>query len=197
MKKIAILGLGLLLSACSFRSPQSQFYVMDSRGLEAVSEKSMSVAVGRVKVPDMLDKAQMVVYDKDSSQVQILEFHRWAEVLPDVLQSTLTNDLIVYLPQAYVERAYFDSNQRDYSVNVEINRIEAYKGDKVILTAWWNIKDKKSKVLKKVQGRYMAEAQGNSISDLVAAESAALHQMSREIAEALVAAKRQKINKND
>lgn len=186
MKKIAIFSLILLLSACSFRSPQSQFYVMNSGGLSAVSDKALNVAVARVKVPDMLDKAQMVVYDKDSSEVQILEFHRWAEVLPEVLQSALTNDLMAYLPKSYIKRTYFDSNTAQYSVNVEINRIEAYQGDKVVLSAWWNVTDKKGHVVKRKQGFYTAQTRGDSIADLVNAESDAMHQMSREIALELI-----------
>ncbi|MBR6356504.1 MAG: membrane integrity-associated transporter subunit PqiC [Alphaproteobacteria bacterium] len=187
MKKILICMLVMVLGACSFRSPQSQFYVMNSNGLSAVSDKALNVAVARVKVPDMLDKAQMVVYDKDSSEVQILEFHRWAEVLPEVLQSALTNDLMAYLPKSYIKRTYFDSNTAQYSVNVEINRIEAYQGDKVVLSAWWNIADKKGHIVKRTQGIYTAKTHGDSIADLVDAESDAMHQMAREIAQTLVA----------
>lgn len=186
MKKILICMLVMALGACSFRSPQSQFYVMNSGGLPAVSDKVLNVAVTRVKVPDMLDKAQMVVYDKDSSEVQILEFHRWAEVLPEVLQSTLTNDLMAYLPKSYIKRTYFDSNTMQYSVNVEINRIEAYLGDKVMLSAWWNITNKKGDIVKRGQGIYTAVTKGKSIADLVEAESDAMHQMSREIAFELI-----------
>lgn len=189
MKKLAICGLILLLSACGFRSPKSQFYVMNSNNLSVVSEKKLNVAVSRVKVPDMLDKAQMVVYDKDSSEVKILEFQRWADVLPEVLQATLTNDLMAYLPQAYVERVYFDGDATQYSVNVEINRIEAYQGDKAVLSAWWNIKNKNGRIVKRAQGVYSAKAKGDSIADLVDAEAEAMHQMSREIAAFLAQAK--------
>lgn len=187
MKKFAILSMLFALCACSFRSPQSQFYVMNNNDLNVVSEKSFSVAVAPVKVPDLLNRAQMVVYDKDSSEVQILEFHRWAEVLPDVLQTTLTNDLMIYLPKAYIERGNFADSTAQYSVNVEINRIEAYREDKVVLSAWWNIKDKNGKIIKRMQGSYTAPVEGKNIADLVNAESNAVHQMSREIAEVLAA----------
>ena len=185
MKKLAVVFCIMILSACSFRSPQSQFYVMNSDNLSALSDKKIRVAVARVRVPDMLDKAQIVAYDKDSSEVKILEFHRWAEVFPDVLQATVTNDLMAYLPNAYVERTYFDSNTAQYSVNIEINRIEAYPGDKVVLSAWWNIEDKNGKVLKREQQTYRAQVKGDEIADLVAAEAEAVHQMAREVAAAL------------
>ncbi|MBP1532356.1 MAG: membrane integrity-associated transporter subunit PqiC, partial [Alphaproteobacteria bacterium] len=125
MKKL-LWGLFLMLCACSFRSPNSQFYMMSSQGLPTLSDKNMSIAVAKVKVPDMLDKSQMVIYDGNSgdevAEVKILEFQRWAEVYPEMLQNTVTNDLIAYLPNAYVERTYFDSNKALYSINIEVNQ---------------------------------------------------------------------------
>ena len=185
MKKTVLLGLLLLLSACCWRSPNSEFYIMNSQGLQAVSPRHLNIAVARVKVPDMLDRAQMVVYDKDSDKVNILEFNRWVEVLPDVLQSTITNDLIAYLPNAYVKNTYFDSAQMQYSVNVEINHIAAYRGDKVILSAWWNISNASGRVIKREQASYEVKVEGDSIQALVEAQSDAVHQLSKAIAEQL------------
>ena len=174
------------LAACSFRSPNAVFYVMNSNQLTPVAEnKKINVAVARVKVPDMLDRAQMVVYEKDSDKVEIMEFNRWAEVFPDVVQATITNDLIAYLPKAYVKRTYFDSNSADYSVNIEINSMRAYAGDKVVLSAWWNIANRYGHVLKREQVSYEIKVKGRNIQDLVDAESEAVHQMSRVIAENL------------
>ena len=186
MKKISIFIAIMLLTACSWRSPNSEFYVMDGGDLQALSAKKISVSVAKVKVPDMLDRAQMVVSDKDSNQVRILEFHRWGEIYPDVLQSTVTNDLIAYLPNAYIKRTYFDGESTMYSVNIEINQLRAYQGDKVILSAWWNIKDAKGNEIKREQGSYESEVKGNEIKDLVKAQAVAVHLMSRDIAVALV-----------
>ncbi|MBQ8480976.1 MAG: membrane integrity-associated transporter subunit PqiC [Alphaproteobacteria bacterium] len=186
MKKYCMILSLMLLTACSFRSPNSTFYVMDSTGLRPVSDKNINVSVSRIKVPDMLNKAQMVISDKDSSQIQILEFERWAEMYPDILQSTITNDLILYLPNSYIESAYFDNQSAKYNVSVEINRLQAYRGDRVILSAWWNIKDGTGKVLKKEQGNYEAEVIGDTIQNLADAQASAVHKMSKEIALSLV-----------
>ena len=176
----------LALEACSFHSPDSTFYVMNSKNLEPVAaNKKINVAVARVKVPDMLDKAQMVAYEPNSDKVQIMEFNRWAEVFPDVIQATVTNDLMAYLPQAYVKRTYFDSSSADYSVNIEINDMRAYVGDKVVLSAWWNISNRSGRVLKREQVSYEVKVEGGNMSDLVDAQSKAVHLMSRAIAEKL------------
>jgi hypothetical protein len=182
MKKISSVLCCMLLMACSWRSPNSSFYVMESSGLQPLSEKKISVSVTKVKVPDMLNKSQMVVSDKNSSQIQVLEFERWGEVYPDMLQSTITNDLIAYLPNAYVKSTYFDGENTLYSVNVEVNRLQAYKGDKVVLSGWWNIKDAKGNIVTKKQAVYEAKVSGNDIQDLVNAQAVAVHELSQDIA---------------
>jgi len=187
MKKIsACLAIVFLVVACSWRSPNSEFYVMNRGDLQAISNKKISVAVAKVKVPDMLDRAQMVVSDEGSNQIRILEFQRWGDVYPDILQNAVTNDLIAYLPNAYVKRTYFDGENVMYSVNIEVNQLMAYPGYKVVLSAWWNIKDAKGNIIRREQGSYEAKVEGNEIKDLVVAQSKAVHQMSQEIAAALV-----------
>ena len=184
MKKILCLLL-LLIGACSWRSPNSEFYMMNSLGLEPLSQKKISAVVSKVKVPDILDRAQMVVYEAEDNQVKIMEFDRWGEVLPDVLQSTVVNDLIAYLPNSYIQRTYFDSQSVQYSVNIEINSLQAYRGEKVVLSAWWNVSDKKGNVLIRHQGVYTAKVDGGSVSDLVKAQTQAVHMLSKDIAEKL------------
>lgn len=184
MKKI--LCLLLLLGACSWRSPNSSFYMMNSQGLDSISQKKVSAVVAKVKVPDILDRTQMVVYEPEDNQVKIMEFNRWGEMLPEVLQSTVVNDLIAYLPNSYIKRTYFDSQNIPYSVNIEINSLQAYKGQKVILSAWWNISNARGNTLIRRQGNYEVECKGSSISDLVEAQTKAVHLMSKDIAEQLV-----------
>jgi len=185
MKKL-LYFLVIILTACSWRSPNSSFYMMNSENLSPISDKKISVAVATVKVPDLLDRAQMVVYESGNDQVQIMEFNRWGEVLPDVLQATVVNDLIAYLPQAFVKRTYFDSQNATYNVNIEVNTLKAYRGDQVLLSSWWNIANAKGKILMRHQGTYEAKVAGRSIDDLVNAQTQTVHKLSKDIAEQLV-----------
>lgn len=186
MKKFGMILAFMLLAGCSWRSPNSTFYIMESNNLPVLSAKKINIAVTKVKVPDMLDRMQMVVNEKDTSQIKILEFQRWGEIYPDILQTTITNDIIAYLPNAYVRRTYFDSESASYNINIEINRVQSYPGEKVVLSAWWNIKDANGNILKKEFGTYEAKANGDKIQDLVNAQATALHQMSRQITETLL-----------
>ena len=184
MKKF-ICGLFLVLCACSFRSPSSTFYMMNSQNLQPVSTRQISVAVARVKVPELLDRSQMVMYESGSDEVQIMEFNRWGEAFPDMLQATVTNDLIAYLPKAFIKLTYFDNGKMSYSVNIEINNIQAYSDGKIVLSAWWDIANASGYVVKRQQVSYQIEAKGKSMQDLVNAQSEAVHQMTNDIAEAL------------
>ena len=186
MRKIAMILGTLLLAACSWRSPNATFYTMNSDNLTALSSRKVNVAVALVKVPDLLDRPQMVVYEKNSDEVKILEFSRWAEVFPDVLQTTVVNDLMAYLPNAYVRRTYFDSADAKYSVNIEVNKMESYVGDKVVLAAWWNIVGAQGKTLQRGQQSFVVKVKGESMTDLVAAQNEAVHLLAKAIAEQLM-----------
>lgn len=182
MKKAAISLIMFLCTACSWHSPTSKFYVMTSENLEAVSTQKKSVSVAKVIVPDLLNRQQMVVYDKDSNEVQILEFNRWAEVFPDVVQATVVNDLMAYLPNSYVTRTYFDTKNSNVNVAIRINEVRAYVGDRIELSAWWNVYDAKGNLKAKEQKNYESVVAGNGIQNLVNAQAEAVHKMSLDIA---------------
>lgn len=185
MKKFFIYCIVFFAAACCWRSPNSAFYMMDSYGLEKISDKQLSVAVQTVNVPDLLDRPQMVTYDNKSQKINMLEFSRWGETLSSVLQSTVTNDLMVYLPKSYVKSARYDTETLPYNVKIEINKIEAYRGNKVKLSAWWSILNADNIVLKRRQSAYETVVNGETIAELVKAENAAVHQLSAEIAKTL------------
>ena len=185
MKKFFIYGAAFLTAACCWRSPDSSFYMMKSQGLEKVSDKQLSVAVQTVNVPDLLDRPQMVTYDAKSQKVNMLEFSRWGEALPAVLQNTVTNDLMIYLPKSYIKSARYDTETLPYNVKIEINKIEAYRGQKVKLSAWWTILNADNVVLKRRQSAYETAVNGETIAELVKAENAAVHQLSKDIAQTL------------
>ena len=182
MKKFVVI-LSAFLCACSLGgySKNSTFYMMNSEGLSMISPRKINVGVSKIKVPDLLDKPQMVVYDKDSSKIEILEFERWGESLPYVLQNTVTNDMQQYLPNSFVKSVEYSSENLDYTVKIKINKIEAYQNDKVLLSAWWHIENGGGKILARKQGNYEIAVEGEQIGDLVKAQNNAVHALSKDI----------------
>lgn len=186
MRKFAFV-LSLFLCACSLGgySKNSTFYMMNSDNLAMVSQKKLTVGISKIKVPDLLNKPQMVVYNKDSQQIDILEFERWGEPFGYVLQNTITNDLQNYLPSSFVKSTEYSSENLDYTVKIKINNIKAYKEDKVIISAWWHIENANGRIMKRTQSKYETKVDGDEISDLVKAQNSAIHNLSKEIAIAL------------
>lgn len=186
MKK-SVLLFSLFLAACSLGgyTKNSTFYMMNSQNLDAISQKKLNIGVGKVKVPDLLNKPQIVVYDNNSQKIEILEFERWGEPLPYVLQNTITNDLQKYLPNSFVKSIEYTSENLDYTVKIKINKLEAYPENKVIVSAWWHIETKKGKILHRDQSQYEVKVSGDEISDLVKAQNQAVHGLSKDIAETL------------
>ena len=180
MKKILLVM--LLLGGCCWRSPNAEFYMMKQLQDEPVSSRKMVVHVSDIKSPDLFNRKQMVSYDKKNNQVHIMEFNRWAEVFPEVMQNAVVNDLAVLLPAAYVGRSNFDSRKADYNVNIEINQMQAYKDEGAKLSVWWNIANSKGNVLLQKQKEYEAKTTGSSIQDLVRAQNDAVNQLSKDIA---------------
>ena len=183
MKKLSIF-FALLLGACSLGGypKDSTFYMMNSKGLSSVSSRKINVGVSKVKVPDLLNRSQIVVYDKDSQEVYIMEFERWGEHLPYVLQNTVTNDLQRYLPQSFVKSVEYSSETLDYTVKIKVNKMAAYEQDKVVLAAWWHIEDTNGKILHRDQAEYEAKIEGEKVADIVKAQNQAVHYLSKDIA---------------
>ena len=92
---------------------------------------------------------------------------------------------MAYLPNAFVKRTYFDSGNLNYSVNIEINQLAAYVGDKVVLSAWWNIANASGNVVKRGQKKFEVPMNGRTTEDVVKAQNAAVHLLSEAIAEQL------------
>ena len=90
------------------------------------------------------------------------------------------------LPKSFVKRTYFDSGNMNYSVNIEINKMAAYRDDKVVLSAWWNITNAGGRVLKRGQENFETKVAGNSIQDLVNAQAQVIHLLSEAIAKQLI-----------
>ena len=183
MKKLIICLWVICLNACCFSSPNAEFYMLNSDGLSPLSDRYFSISVPVVKVPEVLERPQMVTYSPEGNQVQILEFSRWGETLPYVLQNTLTNDLMAYLPNAYVKSSRYASEKMRYNVEVEVNNLKAFKGEKAELSVWWSIRNAAGENSRRRQGFYEAVVGDESMDALVRAQNEAVHQLSRDIAE--------------
>jgi uncharacterized lipoprotein YmbA len=175
-----------LLAGCS-RSPRVTFYTLNSVApTEKVAPALLSVAVGSVTLPGLVDQPQLVVRT-GINQVDILEIHRWAEPLRGEVPRIIAANLTLLLPQSlvstYPQNAGLDA---DYRVNVDIQRFELSATEGASLDALWSVRRVGGDSPKKTGRTVVSEPAGAAGYDaLVAAQSRALAAVSRDIAQAL------------
>jgi uncharacterized lipoprotein YmbA len=174
-----------LLAGCS-RSPRVTFYTLSATASsEAAAPAAVSVAVGPVTLPSLVDQPQLVVRTS-LNQVDILEIHRWAEPLKSGITRIIAADLAVLLPQArvssYPQNAGLDA---DYRVQVDIQGLEMTAGKGVDLDALWSVRHTGEGAPKTGRSVVSEPVSAAGYDALVAAQSRALAVVSRDLAQAL------------
>lgn len=172
--------------------PKDQFYTLVPAALPAPvatggAQLRNNVAIGPVKMPEALDRTQMVVR-KGPNRVEILDKHRWAGSLRSESARALAAGVGEQLPQTQVSVHDGQAGRHAaYRVAIDIERFDAVVNDSVTVQALWTIRQEGGKELG--SGRFAAsEPTGVGGYDTIAAAYAkVLTAMSVQLAEALKA----------
>ena len=180
MKKYLILLL-FMISACAF-TQQSRFYRLQSAtDNNAISQRRTSIGVEEVSVPRYVDRPQIVLVDKDASELTISEFDRWAEPLTSSITRVLADDISSYLPNALVKPKNYSMENFTYTINVEINKFDSTINSKATLDAWWTI-FKNGNIV--ARGRTtLSNTPARGYDGVINEQSKLLNQMAQQIAE--------------
>lgn len=191
-------GLGPVLIAAALCAgcgspPKERFYTLaPSPGAmppaAATAQPRTSVAIGPVKVPDALDRPQMVVRE-GPNRVEILEQQRWAGSLRSEIGRALVAGVGERLPEAQVSAADSQAaRSAAYRVAIDIERFDAALNDSVSVQALWTVRRENGAQV--ASGRYSAsEPTGPGAYDAIAAAfGRTLAGMSGVIADAIRAA---------
>jgi len=178
----------LLVSACTTTSRPVDFYtlsaVSSAEGKSpAANCRDVVIGIGPVLWPRYLDRPQIVTR-LSPNRVSFDEFHRWAGPPDEEFQRILTDNLSTLLQTDYVigNPGKLGYKPR-YRVQIQINQFDGQPGEAVILKAAWSIVDQpgeKEPVLHESSIRQPSA--GESYEDMVAAASAAVAELSRQIA---------------
>ena len=189
--RFLLIGLGLLLVLGCTSSPASRFYTLSSlqgggNPKESPSDQSLTILVGPVKLPDYLDRAEIVARS-GSNRIIVSDFDLWAGSLSEGFSQTIATNLSVLLPADSVivyPRPRLSSVV--YQVVVDVIRFDGPLGGDVSLIARWAILEGKERKLVSVRKSSFVEPSGaQGYEAMVAADSRALEKLSREIAEAI------------
>ena len=187
---VALIGALVMVtvSGCG-SSPPSDFFIMtpmagaDARQATAPGREPLSVGVGPVKIPDYLNRAQIVTR-AGPNRLDVNEFHRWGGAFTSNLSQVIAQNLSVILGTDDV--FVFPSDDPllpNYRVMVSFTQLDGALGESVLLDARWTITGSKGdKQLAAARSVVREATNGGDYADYVAAQSRALEKLSREIA---------------
>jgi len=191
---LIVFNLGLLLVVlfgCT-ASPRSRFYLLspldatDPQVKPSVEERCLSIGIGPIRIPDYLDRPQIVTRGV-SSEIVLAEFDRWGEPVKENLIRTLAENLSVLLcTDTIVFFPWRGGIPIDYRIEMEVLRLDGSLGGNVSLEAWWVIFNGDGKKMLLSKKSNITEAVGGQdYKSLVAAKGRALGHLSRDIAAAI------------
>ena len=164
-------------------SPASRFYTLSAANAPAATSSNLSMVVGPVSVPAVVDRPQIVV-STGPNQVRLDEFNQWASPLQNGIARVVTENLVAMLGTPRV--VLFSQTLGvgiDYRAAIEVQRFESAPGEAATLDAVWTVsraKDGKSQT-----GRTTVRevASDKNYEALAAAHSRGLARLSRDIAD--------------
>jgi uncharacterized lipoprotein YmbA len=179
---VVALMAGLLCSCAS--SPKADFYTLSAVAPQAdnPSVTPITVVIGAVNVPDLVDRPQLVVRTGDN-KVDIDEFARWADPLKSQIPGVIRADLVRLLNSPLVSTNPMGGDPASaYRVQLDVQRFEAMLGDAVTVDVLWSVLPPGKKALLSGRSTVREPCAGAGFDAVAAAYSAALATVSRDIA---------------
>jgi uncharacterized lipoprotein YmbA len=180
----AVCALIILTPGCG-ATPASRFYTLSAAAAPAAPSSNLSVAVGPVSVPAMVDRPQIVVAT-GPNQVRVEEFDRWAAPLQSGIARVVAENLVAMLgtPRVMLSSQILGADA-DYRAVIEVQSFDSAPGEAAVLNAVWTVRRVRDG--KAETGRTTAReaVQEKSYDALAAAHSRALTRLSRDIADAV------------
>jgi uncharacterized protein len=180
----AALGI-LVVLAAGCASPASRFYTLSAANAPAATTSNLSVVVGPVSVPAVVDRPQIVV-TTGPNQVRPEEFNRWAAPLQNSIARVIAENLVAMLgtPRVILSSQTLGADT-DYRAAIEVQRFESATGEAAILDAVWTVS--RAKDGRSLTGRTTVQevTSDKSYDALAAAHSRALARLSLDIADSV------------
>jgi uncharacterized lipoprotein YmbA len=177
----------LTIAGCASTKPTS-FYTLSSMNSPQARQpgQDIAVGVGPVEIPDYLDRPHLVSRTSQN-ELRISDFNKWAGSFKEDISRVVAENFSVLLSTSRVYMIEWgQSTDVQYQVKIKLTRFEGTPGGSVMLKAHWFIYDGQNReLIMKNSSSYIEETDGKSYTALVAAQSRAIGDLSREIADAL------------
>jgi uncharacterized lipoprotein YmbA len=172
-------------------TPPSHFYILAavSDSVAPVGEDEVvdvGLGIGPVYIPQYLDRPQIVLRE-NRNQLTLSELDKWAEPLEDGVARVLGEDLAKLLGTDRVLRfPWHTGSDLDYRIPIRVERFDGELGAEVMLVVRWKLfREGQRGALAQGHTRIERPTEGASHRSLVKAMSAAMADLSRELAAAV------------
>jgi len=185
----------LLVSGCATTSRSVDFYTLSPTAVAGAPEspaascRDVVIGIGPVVWPQYLDRPQIVTRHS-ANRISFDEFHRWAGPFKEDFQRVLIEDLSRDLQTDYVIKyPGMVGYKLRYRVLVHIDQFDGQPGDAVTLKAAWTVVEQSGDKdePRKHESLINKAAPGEGYEAMVVAASAAVAELSRQIAAELSA----------
>ncbi len=180
-------ALAIVAAGCA--GPPSHFYTLSRSEMltatPASTSSNLSVVVGPVSIPAIVDLPQIVV-NTGSNEVSLDEFNRWASPLQNNISRVVAENLVAMLGTPRISLFQQSLNaDADYRVAIEVQSFESAPGDAATLNAVWSARRTKDGKTVTARTTVREPTQEKGYDALAAAHSRALARMSQDIADAI------------
>jgi uncharacterized lipoprotein YmbA len=173
-------------------SQPSHFYLLRAlspasvSGLSETKQPGLSLGLGPVTFPKYLDRPQIVT-KASAHEVELAEFHKWAEPLNENTSHVLAENLAALLStDRIVQYPWKRSDHHDYQLSLEVIQFDGTKNQEAVLKVRWTlVGDDGKNVLQEKTSQFSELLRGPEYEDLVEAMSRMLASFSQEIADAI------------
>ncbi len=143
MRRIYFLIFCFALINCSTSKP-SNFYniiAVKNNNIEIKSDKKIIIGIKQVAIPNYLSRPQIITV-KNGSEFTVSETNRWLESLQYSIQRAVADNISNYNKNFTAKSINFEKDNFDYTVQIEINRLDGNFDSFAELDAFYTIKDK-------------------------------------------------------
>ncbi len=177
-------ALAALATGCA-TTPASRFYTLSAAAAPARTSSNLSLTVGPVSVPAVVDRPQIVV-DMGANQVRLEEFNRWAAPLSENIARVVADNLARMLGTPRVNLlAQTSSADADYRAAVDVQSFQSAPGKAATLDAIWFVRRTADGKVETGRTTVRETVQENGYDALAAAHSRAIARLSQDIADAV------------
>lgn len=183
----------LTFLGCGTSQP-SHFYLLRASSPASASERAetkpsnLFIGSGPVTLPKYLDRPQIVT-KISAHEVELAEFHKWAEPLSENVSHVLAENLSVILSTDRIEQyPWRRTTPMDYQIVVDILQFDGTRGGEAALSARWSLLGGDEQTVFTTRKTHVTHhLTSQDYEALVEAMSQNLEVLSREIAETIKA----------